>query len=330
MSTEPSPDRETIENIYGPIQERLARVEDRLRDMANVNFPFLSDLLSHVYCSSGKRMRPAITLLASGFHSHDELKSEIMATAIELLHIATLIHDDTVDESDFRRGRTTISSMYGKDIAVLVGDYIFASSATLVCDIGHIGVIRKFSETIMDLSNGELRERISTYNPEQSLDDYYTRIYSKTASLFAVSGESAATISGAPDEQVAALREYSYELGMAFQIVDDILDFEGDPEEFGKPVGSDLAHGIMTLPTFIALERSNGSNPVKAFFEDRHNDKLLAEAVEMIRQPEIMSEAYSEASRRCDIAHQALKSMPRSPSRDSLELLLDYVVSRRW
>ena len=121
--------------------------------MANVNFPFLSDLLSHVYCSSGKRMRPAITLLASGFHSHDELKSEIMATAIELLHIATLIHDDTVDESDFRRGRTTISSMYGKDIAVLVGDYIFASSATLVCDIGHIGVIRKFSETIMDLSN---------------------------------------------------------------------------------------------------------------------------------------------------------------------------------
>ena len=125
-----SPDRETIEYIYGPIQERLARVEDRLRDMANVNFPFLSDLLSHVYCSSGKRMRPAITLLASGFHSHDELKSEIMATAIELLHIATLIHDDTVDESDLRRGRTTISSMYGKDIAVLVGDYIFASSAT--------------------------------------------------------------------------------------------------------------------------------------------------------------------------------------------------------
>ena len=201
-----SADRETIEYIYAPIQERLARVENRLRDMANVNFPFLSDLLSHVYCSSGKRMRPAITLLASGFHSHDELKSEIMATAIELLHIATLIHDDTVDESDFRRGRTTISSMYGKDIAVLVGDYIFASSATLVCDIGHIGVIRKFSETIMDLSNGELRERISAYNPDQSLDDYYTRIYSKTASLFAVSGESAATISGAPAEQVAAMR----------------------------------------------------------------------------------------------------------------------------
>lgn len=324
-----SPDRDTINHIYGPVQERLTRVENRLRDMADVEFTFLSDLLTHVYCSSGKRVRPAITLLASSFHPHDELKSEIMATAIELLHIATLIHDDTVDESDFRRGRTTISSMFGKDIAVLVGDYIFASSATLVCDIGHIGIIRRFSETIMDLSNGELRERISVYDPEQSLDDYYMRIYSKTASLFSVSGESAATISGAPQEHIGALKKYAYELGMAFQIVDDILDFEGTQEEIGKPVGSDLAHGIMTLPTFIALERSNGNNPVKAYFENRDNQELLAEAVEMIRQPEIMAEAYSEASRRCDVASEALRALPVSASRDSLELLLDYVVRRR-
>ncbi len=324
-----SPDRETISDIYGPVQERLTRVENRLRDMANVDFPFLSDLLSHVYCSSGKRVRPAITLLASGFHPHDELKSEIMATAIELLHIATLIHDDTVDESDFRRGRTTISSMFGKDIAVLVGDYVFASSATLVCDIGHIGVIRRFSETIMDLSDGELRERVSVYDPEQSLDDYYKRIYCKTASLFAVSGEAAATISGAPDEYIAALKEYACQLGMAFQIVDDILDFEGTQEETGKPVGSDLAHGIMTLPTFIALERNNGGNPVKAYFADRNNGARLEEAVDMIRQPEIIAEAYAEASRRCKTARDALRTMPESTSRDSLELLLDYVVRRR-
>ncbi len=324
-----SPDRETINYIYGPVQERLTRVENRLRDMANVDFPFLSDLLSHVYCSSGKRVRPAITLLASCFHPHDELKSEIMATAIELLHIATLIHDDTVDESDFRRGRTTISSMFGKDIAVLVGDYVFASSATLVCDIGHIGIIRRFSETIMDLSDGELRERISVYDPEQSLDDYYKRIYCKTASLFAVSGEAAATISGATDEHIAALKEYACQLGMAFQIVDDILDFEGTQEETGKPVGSDLAHGIMTLPTFIALERNSAGKPVKAYFEDRNNGALLKEAVDMIRQPEIIAEAYAEASRRCETARDALRTMPESTSRDSLELLLDYVVRRR-
>ena len=326
---EVSSDKETIEIIYAPIRERLSRVEDRLGGMADVDFPFLSDILSHVYCSSGKRVRPAIALLASGFHPHDELKSEIMATAIELLHIATLIHDDTVDESDFRRGRTTVSSMYGKDIAVLVGDYVFASSATLVCDIGHIGVIRRFSETIMDLSNGELRERVGIYDPDQSLDDYYARIFSKTASLFAVSGESAATISGAPEEHVSALKKYAYELGMAFQIVDDILDFEGTEEEFGKPVGSDLAHGVMTLPTFIALDRNNGINPVRAFFQDRSNERLLEEAVDMIRQPEIIAEAYSEASRRCEVANDALLILPESPSRHSLKMLLDYVVMRR-
>lgn len=326
---EVSSDKETIDIIYAPIRERLSRVEDRLGSMANVDFPFLSDVLSHVYCSSGKRVRPAIALLASGFHPHDDLKSEIMATAIELLHIATLIHDDTVDESDFRRGRTTVSSMFGKDIAVLVGDYVFASSATLVCDIGHIGVIRRFSETIMDLSNGELRERVGIYDPDQSLDDYYARIFSKTASLFAVSGESAATISGAPKEYVSALKKYAYELGMAFQIVDDILDFEGTAEEFGKPVGSDLAHGVMTLPAFIALDRHNGSNPVRAFFEDRSNGRLLEEAVDMIRQPEIIAEAYSEASRRCEVANDALRLLPESSSRHSLKLLLDYVVRRR-
>ena len=324
-----SSDREAVSHIYGPVQERLARVEDRLCEMADVEFPFLSDLLTHVYRSAGKRVRPAITLLTSGFHPHDELKSEIMATAIELLHIATLIHDDTVDESDLRRGRTTISSMFGKDIAVLVGDYIFASSATLVCDIGHIGIIRRFSETIMDLSKGELHERVSVYDPEQSLDEYYARIYNKTASLFAVSGESAAIISGAPDEQIAAMRKYAYEMGMAFQIVDDVLDFEGSEEEFGKPVGSDLAHGIMTLPAFIAIDKNNGRNPVKAYFEDRDNQHLLSEAVDMIRQPEIIAEAYSEAARRCHLGKNALMTMPDSPFRDSLELLLDYVVRRR-
>ena len=324
-----SADREAIEHIYGPIQERLARVENRLQSMSSVDFPFLSNLLTHVYRSSGKRVRPAITLLASGFHPHDELKSEIMATAIELLHIATLIHDDTVDESDFRRGRTTISSMYGKDIAVLVGDYIFASSATLVCDIGHIGIIRRFSETIMDLSNGELRERISVYDPAQSVEDYYARIYSKTASLFSVSGESAAIISGASEERIAALKMYAYELGMAFQIVDDILDFEGTAEEIGKPVGSDLANGIITLPTFIALERSDVGDVIRAYFEDRSEERLLRDAIEMIRQPEIMAEAYSEAARRCDVAKDALKTVPESASRDSLEALLDYVLRRR-
>ena len=323
-------DRDQVSAIYGPIQDRLNKVEKRLNDLAGVKFPFLSKMLTHVYGSTGKRARPAITLLAASFHPHDEYKSEVMATAVELLHIATLIHDDTVDESDTRRGMATISSMYGKDIAVLVGDYVFASSATFVCDTEHVGVIRRFSETIMELSSGELHERVSAYDPGQTLEGYHQRIYNKTASLFSTSGETGAILSGASDEQVAALKVYSRELGMAFQIVDDILDFQGDEDEIGKPVGSDLANGIMTLPAFIAKKSSPEGNPIEAYLNDINgDDALLAEAVEMVRQPEIVNAAYDEAARRCDVAREALGVLPDTPSRDSLEHLLDYMLTRR-
>ena len=322
--------RDRISAIYAPIEDRLARVEMKLEELANVKFPFLSKMLTHVYGSTGKRARPAITLLAASFHPHDQYKSEVMATAVELLHIATLIHDDTVDDSDTRRGRATISSLFGKDIAVLVGDYVFASSATFVCDTGHVGVIRRFSETIMELSSGELHERVSAYDPAQTLDDYFGRIYNKTASLFSTAGETGAILSGAPDNEIAALKKYSCELGMAFQIVDDILDFQGDEDEIGKPVGSDLSHGIMTLPAFIAAERNHRDDPVRAYLENGAcDDALLAEAVALVGQPEVIATAYEEASRRCDIARKALAALPAAPSRDSLEQLLDYVLHRR-
>ena len=329
-----SPQTAAAAEIYAPVRERLDRVEAKLSDLADVKFPFLSGALAHVYGSAGKRVRPAVTLLAAAFHPHDERKSEVMATAVELLHIATLIHDDTVDESAVRRGRATISSMFGKDIAVLVGDYVFASSATFVCDTEHVGVIRRFSETIMELSSGELRERISARDPNQTLADYYSRIYNKTASLFRTAGETGATLSGAPPAQIAALREYARELGMAFQIVDDILDFEGDEREIGKPVGSDLANGIMTLPAFIALEKYPKDNPIKAYLTAPNADAdasrdLLTKAVETASAPAIIAAAYAEASRRCEIAKTALRTLPPTPARDSLEALLDYVVRRR-
>lgn len=327
---QPRAGRDQVAAIYAPIQDRLDKVDQRLEELANVDFPFLSQLLTHVYGSGGKRARPAITLLASSFYDHDERRSEVMAVAVELLHIATLIHDDTVDESDTRRGRATISSLFGKDIAVLVGDYVFASSATFVCDTGHVGVIRRFSETIMELSSGELEERVSSRDPAQTLDGYHRRIYNKTASLFSTAGETGATLSGAPAREVDAMRRYSRELGMAFQIVDDILDFQGDEVEIGKPVGSDLAHGIMTLPAFIALERQPEENPITAYLSGGgQDDELLDAAVELIRQPQTIAAAYDEAARRCEIARSALEELPDTESRESLGALLDYVLSRR-
>ena len=322
-------DRSRTAEIYKPIQGRLDNVETRLRELTDTSFPFLSDLLNHVYGGSGKRIRPAITLLAASFYPHEEQRSEVMATAVELLHIATLIHDDTVDDSDVRRGRATVSSMFGQDLAVLVGDYVFASSATLVCDTGHIGVIRRFAETTMDLALGELREKVGTYDPQQTLDDYYQRIYRKTASLIATSGETGAVLSGAPAEYVASLKEYSTELGMAFQIVDDILDYQGEAEELGKPVGSDLSNGIVTLPAFIAMEQCPQNNAIRACLEDGGKDEaLLEEAIDLVRQPGVIDAAYSEAIGRSKVAIAALGKLPDIPAKDALERLVSYVVGR--
>ena len=318
--------------IYEPIHERLARVEERLKDLANNRFPFLSQMLGHVYAPAGKRLRPALTLLASNFHPHDGVRLrrvEIMATAVELLHIASLIHDDTVDASDFRRGKATISSLWGRNAAVLVGDYILASSATFVCETADMGVIRRFSETGMELSRGELQEIVGAFDSGQTLDGYYERIYDKTASLFSAAGESGGILSGAPDQYVRALKEYSCQLGIAFQIVDDILDFEGTVAEVGKPVGSDLARGILTLPALIAMERSEKEDPIGKFFQHPQDKKLLAAAVDMVQQPSIIEAAYAIAEERSQKAREALMTLPRNPSRDSLEELLGYVVARR-
>ena len=316
-------------SIYEPIQEELARVETNLRNMADLPFPFLAQVLGQVFETSGKGARPALTLLASNFHPHDSLKIETMATAVELLHIATLIHDDTVDDSDTRRGKATVSSLWGRDIAVLVGDYIFATSATFVCDTENIMVIRRFSETIMELSSGELREMTETYNWNQTREQYLDRIYNKTASLFTTAGQSGAMLSGAPENVVISLKEYGYNLGMAFQIVDDILDFEGTEEEVGKPVGADLSRGILTLPAIIALERYPAGNPIPDLFRHPDEAKYLDLAVDMIQNSSIIRDSYSVAEDFCRQARNALAALPHSPSRGSLEDLPRYVLERR-
>ena len=213
--------------------------------------------------------------------------------------------------------------------AVLVGDYLFAASATYVCDTGNIKVISRFAETVMELSSGELQELAEAYSHNQTTERYLERIYNKTASLFSTAGESGAILSGAPTEVVEALKEYSYNLGMAFQIVDDILDFQGIEEEIGKPVGNDLSHGIMTLPAVIVMERYPEHNPIADLFQRPNDETYLKRAVDMIQKSSAIEDSYSIARQFCGKAVNALGALPRSPYRDSLEELVEYVMSRR-
>ncbi|MEX2431402.1 MAG: polyprenyl synthetase family protein, partial [Dehalococcoidia bacterium] len=223
--------------IYEPVTEDLELVVRNLRGLAGEAGLAGDGLLEQaVGGGGGKKVRPVVTLLAGSFHPCDQQILVTMATAVELLHIATLMHDDTVDKADTRRGRATISSLWGNDVAVLLGDYVFATSATFVCDTGNIRVVRRFSQTIMELAQGELAEHFSTHDWDQSVEDYNQRIYNKTASLFCTASESGGVLSGAPEAESRALKEYGYNLGMAFQIMDDVLDFMGTEEELGKPV----------------------------------------------------------------------------------------------
>jgi len=319
---------ERTASIYAPIQSQLKVVEDRLRNLRHSNPDYLEPLLDHVLTSGGKRVRPAITLLASEFYPHDPENPMVMAGAVELLHLATLIHDDTVDNSDLRRGKPTVCSLWGKHVAVLFGDYLFATSATFVCDTQNVRVIRRFSETIMELASGEMAEFFNTFNLGQARERYQDRIYRKTASLFRTSGETGAILGGAPEPQVQALRSYGYNIGMAFQMVDDLLDVRGDANELGKPVGNDLVQGVLTLPTIMLLERYPDDNPVKDLFKDRTQDGKLRQALDMINNSGILDDCYEVIREYCDQAARSLDILPDCEARLSLLALPEYIRER--
>lgn len=315
--------------IYEPVQEELAQVEQKLRQLSSNAAQPMTGLLEHVMDTSGKKVRPAVTILASKFHPHSSTLPVIMAAAVELLHIATLIHDDTVDNSAIRRGRATVSSRWGRNVAVLLGDYVFATSATFVCDTNNVRVIRRFSETIMELSSGELFELFSAFDWNLTREDYLKRIYNKTASLFCTAAESGAILSGASEDIVQALHQFGYNIGMAFQIVDDILDFQGTEAAVGKPVGNDLLQGTLTLPALLLLERYPQDNPIKALSHDQDREASMRRAVEMIQNSSIIHDSYAVVHDYRDKAVAALHQLPDNRARQALLELASYVMERR-
>jgi geranylgeranyl pyrophosphate synthase len=251
-----------------------------------------------------------------------------MAGAVELLHLATLIHDDTVDNSDLRRGRPTVSNQWGKQMAVLFGDYIFATSATFVCDTENIRVIRRFSETIMELASGEIAEFFDTFNPEQARERYHHRIYRKTASLFRTAGETGAILGGAPEPQIQAMSDYGYNIGMAFQMVDDLLDVQGDAAELGKPVGNDLLQGVLTLPTILLMEKHPQDNPVQELLNDPTADGKLEQALDMINNSGVVGECYAIIGQYCEKAVRCMDTLPECEAKSSLVALPEYIQER--
>jgi len=318
-----------LNNIYEPVREDLAKVEERLKSVSRVDSQWLSELLDYSLRGGGKRIRPILALLAGKFHNYSLERLMPVSVSVELMHLATLVHDDTIDNSPVRWGRPTVNELWGVEQAVLLGDYLFARAGYLTATTGNVRVIKLFSQTLMIISSGELAQAHSAFSLEQTQENYLQRIASKTASLFNLATESGAVLSEAPEESIEILRDYGYNLGIAFQIVDDILDFTGTEEELGKPVGSDLEQGTLTLPAMLLLKHYPEDNPVKRLFEGGDRQENIRLAIEAIQNSSIIEECFTVASEYSGRACECIKQLPDNASRQALVNLAEYIITRR-
>jgi geranylgeranyl pyrophosphate synthase len=328
----------------------LKRVERKMSTMGEDVFGPLSEAFLHLIGSGGKRLRPALALAAYHYYAPDENDKVIaLGAAVETLHTATLVHDDLIDNALLRRGRTTLNASWPKGATVLAGDYLFARAAGFAAETGNVRVVQLFAETLRIICDGELRQMFSSRQWSLPKDAYYHRIFAKTASLFASSARSGAILAAAPPDGEQAFYDYAYNLGMAFQIVDDILDFVGDEAVLGKPVGSDLRQGTVTLPFYYFLQaqpdpgaivsrlQANGQEPpattargasasgarVKVEAAD-----AVGEIVDLIRHSDAIEQARREAQDFAARAKEHLAKLPPRPYTQALADLADFVVAR--
>jgi geranylgeranyl pyrophosphate synthase len=264
-------------------------------------------------------------MLSGKLGAYDLDRLVTLATALEVVHTATLVHDDTIDQALTRRGLKTVNAVWDGKVAILVGDFLFAQSAYLASQLNSLRIMELLSETVMAMSSGELRQYASSQTRLVDEADYFHRIAGKTASLFSMCCEGAGIVSRQSERQIEALRRYGTNLGLAFQIADDVLDFSGDEETLGKPAGSDLSQGTVTLPVILLLQRLPAH---AAIIEDVERGTNLARVIEAVRSSGVLSDALGRAQEYADAARDALGVFPSSEAKDAMLSLVDHVTAR--
>ena len=320
--------RLTQVNFITPIQERIFEVEEKIRVQTDGNNPELRAALQHLLSSGGKRIRPAVALLTGGMFGADTEKLVTLGAAIELLHTATLVHDDLIDGALLRRGIATLNSQWTPAATVLTGDFIFARAAKLAAEANSVPVMRMFAIPVATIVNGELTQLFASRGIA-NLEGYYQRIYAKTASMFELATAASTMLSPEDDPVVEDMRSFGYNIGMAFQIVDDVLDFTAEQATLGKPVASDLRQGLITLPALFYLDGHPDDPEMQSilaghFFSDERMDRL----VNAIRSSGSIEKSMDVAQDYIACGLETLHKQPDCLERSSLDELARYIVDR--
>jgi len=316
-------------SFFTLVEDKIQQVEQLMRAQVGDHHPDLHTVLEHLVSSGGKRVRPAVTLLAGKMLGADPDRLVTLAASIEMLHTATLVHDDLIDGSLLRRGIPTVNAHWSPAATVLAGDYIFARAAELAARTDSVAVMQSFAETLATIVNGEITQMF-TSRGVSSREDYYQRIYAKTASMFVLATKSAALISQSDEKIVETIRQFGYEIGMAFQIVDDILDFTGEQEEVGKPVASDLRSGLVTLPAIYYQENNPDDQDMEAVLRGEYNnDGRMKRLVKAIRSSGAIQQALDEARQYVERGLGFLGQMPDGIERQALFELGSYIIDRQ-
>ncbi|MBG1260325.1 solanesyl diphosphate synthase [Nostoc commune] len=318
-------------SLFTPVEADLRLLADNLKQLVGNRHPILFAAAEHLFGAGGKRIRPAIVLLISRATMLDQEitpRHRRLAEITEMIHTASLVHDDVVDESDVRRGVPTVHSLFGNRIAILAGDFLFAQSSWYLANLDNLEVVKLLSEVIMDLATGEIQQGLNRFDASISIETYLQKSYYKTASLIANSSKAAGLLSEVSRETVEHLYSYGCHFGIAFQIVDDILDFTSTTDTLGKPVGSDLKSGNLTAPVLFAL----AEKPSLEALIDREfaQDGDLEQALVLIQDSQGIQQARELAAQHAKLAIEHLAVLPPSESHQALINIAEYTLSRLY
>ena len=307
----------------------MRRVDALIRARLSSDVLLINQIADHIVAGGGKRLRPTLHVLAAGAAGYRGEQHIKLAAVIEFIHTSTLLHDDVVDESDLRRGRKTANALWGNAASVLVGDFLYSRSFQLMVELDDMRIMRILADTTNTIAEGEVLQLLNIGNASVSEAAYLAVIERKTAVLFAAATELGGILGGLPQEQIDALRRYGMELGYAFQIADDLLDYVSDAGTLGKNIGDDLMDGKPTLPLIYALETADASHArvLREAIEHGSID-ALEPIVAAIRGSGALERTRERANAHAEAAREALARLPASRQRDALATLADYAVQR--